>query len=148
LAVEITGNPKAVMRYVNYEEEIVIRYGIKLEGWTYENFKNPSELSSSLPPLRALYDAIDKGMCRFVKLTATEKKKFEQDFNAKVQTGEVTLRKRKIRKDAGKKKAKRRRTDLKGKVANDNESSSESEEDEEEGVPGGFKSTEFVNDDE
>jgi hypothetical protein len=51
LTVDITGNPKALMRYANYEEEIVIRYGIKLEGWTYENLKNPSELSSSLPPL-------------------------------------------------------------------------------------------------
>ena len=148
LAVDITGNPKAVMRYVNFEEEIVIRYGIKLEGWTYENFKNPSELSSSLPPLWALSDAIDNGTCRFVKLTATEKKSFEQEFYAKVQTGEVTLRKRKIRKDAGKKKAKRRRTDSKGKVPNDTESSSGSEEDEEEGGAGGFKSSEVVNDDE
>jgi len=135
------------MRYVNYEEEIVIRYGIKLEGWTYENLKNPSELSSSLPPLRALSEAIDNGTCKFVKLTATEKKKFEQEFNAKVQTGEVTLRKRKIRKDAGKKKAKCRRTDLGGEVPSDTESSSGSEEDEE-GVAGGFKSSEFVNDDE
>ena len=146
-AVDITGNPKAMMRYVNYEEEIVIRYGIKLEGWTYENLKNPSELSSSLPPLRALSEAIDNGTCKFVKLTATEKKKFEQEFNAKVQTGEVTLRKRKIRKDAGKKKAKCRRTDLGGEVPSDTESSSGSEEDEE-GVAGGFKSSEFVNDDE
>lgn len=136
-----------MMRYVNYEEEIVIRYGIKLEGWTYENLKNPSELSSSLPPLRALSEAIDNGTCKFVKLTATEKKKFEQEFNAKVQTGEVTLRKRKIRKDAGKKKAKCRRTDLGGEVPSDTESSSGSEEDEE-GVAGGFKSSEFVNDDE
>ena len=146
LAVEITGNPKAVMRYVNYEEEIVIRYGIKLEGWTYENFKNPSELSSSVPPLRALSEAIDNGTCKFVKLTAAEKKKFEQEFNAKVQTGEVILRKRKIRKDAGKKKAKRRRTNSKGEAASDSESTGGSEEDEEEEVAGGFKSSEFVND--
>lgn len=137
-----------MMRYVNYEEEIVIRYRIKLEGWTYENFKNPSKLSSSLPPLRALSDAIDNGTCKFIKLTAAEKKKFEQDFTAKVQTGEVTLRKRKIRKDAGKKKAKRRRTNLKEDVPSDTESTSRSEGDDEEEVAGGFKSPEFVNDDE
>lgn len=149
LTVDITGNPKAVMRYANYEEEIVIRYGIKLEGWTYDKLKNPSDLSSSLAPLRALYDAIENGTCRFVKLTAAEKKKFELEFNAKVQSGEVTLRKRKIRKDAGTKKAKRRRTEG-GKVANDTESSggSEEEEPDEEGVAGGYKSLEFVNDDE
>jgi len=148
LAVDITGNPKAVMRYINYEEEIVIRYGIKLEGWTYENFKNPSELSSSLPPLRALSEAIRNGTCKFVKLTAAEKKKFEQEFNAKVQTGQVILRKRKIRKDAGKKKAKRRRTNSKGGVASDSEGTSGSEDDdEEEEVAGGFKSSELVNDD-
>ena len=146
LAVDITGNAKAVMHYVNYDQEIVIRYGIKLEGWTYESFKNPSELSSSLPPLQALFEAIESGKCKFVKLTATERKKFEQDFNAKVQSGEVTLRKRKIRKDAGKKKAKRHQANSKGEAASDIEGTGGSEEEEAE-VAGGFKSSEFVDGD-
>ena len=34
--VEITGNPKAAMHYARYDEEIVQRYGIELQGWTYE----------------------------------------------------------------------------------------------------------------
>ena len=137
------------MQYVNYEEQIVIRYVIKLDGWTYENFRNPSEFSSSLPPLQELSDAIDNGTCKFVKLTPAEKKQFEHEFNTKVQAGQVILRKRKIRKDAGKKKAKRCRTNLKGGVAGDGESTDESEEEEEEeeAVGGGFKSPEFVNDD-
>jgi len=34
--VEITGNQKAVMQYVDYEEDIVQHYGIVLEGWTFK----------------------------------------------------------------------------------------------------------------
>lgn len=49
-SVEITGNPRAVMNYVNYEEAIVQRYEVVLEGWTLDKFVNPSELSTSLPP--------------------------------------------------------------------------------------------------
>jgi hypothetical protein len=57
----------------------------------------------------------------------------------------ITLRKRKIRKDTGKKKAKCRRTGPNGEVASDSEGNSGSEEDEET-VAASFKSSEFVND--
>ena len=73
--VEITGNPNAVMQYVNYEEAIIQRYGIELKGWTYDNFVNPSELSTSLPSLQKLLNAINTGDCKFVKLTAEERHK-------------------------------------------------------------------------
>jgi hypothetical protein len=131
------------MQYLNYEEQIVIRYGIKLEGWTYDTLKNPSELSTSLPPLQALSNAIDNGTCKFIKMSAAEKKKYEDEFHTKVQSGEVNVRKRKIRKDAGKKKAKRRRTEAKEAAAS-GEGSDESEEEE---PVTGFKSTEFITDD-
>jgi hypothetical protein len=54
MVVEISGNPKAVMQYVNYEEDIVLHYGVVLEGWTHDKFVNPSKLSSTLPPLQKL----------------------------------------------------------------------------------------------
>ena len=67
--VEITGNRKAVMQYVNYEVDIVQRYGIVLEGWTFNRFVNLSELSTALPPLQKLLDAINDGSCKFIRLT-------------------------------------------------------------------------------
>jgi hypothetical protein len=101
LLVEITGNPKAVMQYSRYEEDIVQRYGIVLEGWTYENLVNPSELSSSLPPLTILLEALKSGDCKFVKLSAAERKEREAAYQAKIASGEVVLVKRKHRSDAG-----------------------------------------------
>lgn len=73
--VEITGNANAIMQYVKYEEAIVQRYGIEIQGWTHDKFANPSEFSSSLPPLQKLLDAINAGDCKFVKLTTEERHK-------------------------------------------------------------------------
>lgn len=116
LTVEITGNPKAIMQYANYEVDIVQRYGIVLDGWTYENLVNPSELSTSLPPLRALQSAIENGTCKFVKLTSAQAKERQEVYDAKVSSGEIIPRSRKRRIDAGTKKpAKRAR---KGKGTN------------------------------
>jgi hypothetical protein len=89
------------MQYTRYEEDIVLRYGIVLEGWTYDNFVNPSELSSSVQPLKALVDAIENGSCKFLKLTAVEKKEREAAYQAKITSGEVQVPKRMWRKDAG-----------------------------------------------
>jgi hypothetical protein len=111
MLVEITGNSKAVMQYERYDEEIVQRYGIELQGWTYEKIINPSLVSSSLPPLRALMDALMEGKCKFVKLSASEKKQREAAYMAKIASGEVELRKRKRRSDAGVRKSKRARKD-------------------------------------
>ena len=62
------------MHYSDYEEKIVHRYGVELIGWTYEKLVNPSELSSSLPGLCQLLDAINTGSCKFIKLTQTQLK--------------------------------------------------------------------------
>lgn len=106
--VDITGNPKAVMQYTRYEEDIVLRYGVELVGWTYENFVNPSELSTSLGPLTTLFNALKSGECKFIKLSLTELREREAKHRAKETSGEVVL-KRKRRADAGKprKKAKK-----------------------------------------
>jgi hypothetical protein len=102
--VEITGNPTAMMQYANYEEDIVQRYGIELQGWTYKRFVNPSELSTALGPLRGLMDAIKNGDCKFVKLTAEERRKRKETYKAKVDSGEAKARKRKRHSDYGTKK--------------------------------------------
>jgi len=59
----------------------VQRYGIELQGWTYERIMNPTLLSSSLPPLMALWDALVAGTCKFVKLTAAERKEREVAYS-------------------------------------------------------------------
>ncbi|KAF8222541.1 hypothetical protein L208DRAFT_1074497, partial [Tricholoma matsutake] len=58
----------AVMQYVNYDEAITQRYGVILEGWTFNRFVNPSEFSTSIPPLQTLLDALNNGSCKFTKL--------------------------------------------------------------------------------
>lgn len=67
MLVEITGNLKAVMQYVNYEESIVQRYGVVLEGWTFDRFVNPSELSTALPPSRTT-QGTRKGLSRETRI--------------------------------------------------------------------------------
>ena len=89
--VEITGNPNAVMQYVNYEEAIIQWYGIELKGWTYDNFVNPSELSTSLPSLQKLLNAINTGDCKFVKLTAEERRKWLETYKKKIANGELKV---------------------------------------------------------
>lgn len=121
--VEITGIPTALMQYTNYEEDIVQRHGIELQGWTYERFVNPSELSSALGPLRILLGAIKNGDCKFVKLSAEELRKRKARYKAKVDSGEIKARKRKRRSDYGTKKK------GKGKeVANDDDIEDESDD--------------------
>ena len=139
----ITGNPKALMHYTRYEEEIVQRYGIELQGWTYDKLINPSALSSSLPPLKALHDSLVKGTCKFVKLSTAERVAREAAYMAKIASGEVELRKRKQRSDAGsKRKAKRARKD--GGTNSDNDEDSDFNNDE--GTSQGPKSKEFIDD--
>jgi len=107
--VEITGNPQAVMHWTHFEEDVVLRYGIDLVGYTpYEKLQNPSELSTSIPPLQALLTALETGACKFVKLSSDELKKREESHSAKLISGEIPPRKRKQRSDAGGKRSKKR----------------------------------------
>ena len=93
------------MCYVDYEEKIVQRYGIELVGWTYEKFVNPSELSTSLPGLQQLLDAINNGTCKFVKLTPLQLKERRHVLQKNISEGNVPAPKsRKPRKDRGTKR--------------------------------------------
>ena len=105
--VEITGNEHAVMNYKSFEKDIVLRYGIKLEGWTHKSFAQPKELPSAIEPLRKLLDAMEKGSCHFVKLTANEWAQRQKEYDEKLSKGAV--RPRKKRSDAGGTHASRKR---------------------------------------
>lgn len=119
------------------------RYGIDLQGWTYEKMTNPTNLSSSLPPLKTLRDALVTGTCKFVKLTAAEKKERETKYMASIASGEVELRKRKRRSDAGLRKTKRARKEN-GTVGSENEREDSDEQDEGDALQA-LKSREFIN---
>ena len=93
------------MCYIDYEEKIVQRYGIELVGWTYEKFVNPSKLSTSLPGLQQLLNAINNGTCKFVKLTPLQLYEHRQALQKSISEGTVPAKKgRKPRKDRGTKR--------------------------------------------
>jgi hypothetical protein len=94
------------MYYVDYEEKVVQRYSVELVGWTYEKFVNPSELSTSLPGLQRLLDAINDGTCKFVKLTPLQLTERRLALQKNINDGNVPAPKgRKPRKDKGTKRA-------------------------------------------
>jgi hypothetical protein len=99
--VEITGDENALMQYSNYEELIVQKYHVELKGWTFEQFVNPSVLSTSLPGLKRLLDAINDGHCKFIKLSHLELKRRREDLQKKQIEGTAPVKTRKPRADRG-----------------------------------------------
>ena len=89
------------MQYANYEEAIVLKYGIEMVGWTHNKFCNPSELSNSLEPLRTLLEALSNQTCKFVRLSPAERRAREAKYRADVASGALQVKKRKTRKDVG-----------------------------------------------
>ena len=109
IPAEITDNANATMHYADYEEKVVQRYGVELIGWTYEKLVNPSELSTSLPGLRQLLEAINTGSCKFIKLTQAQLKQRREEHQKAIEDGSLPAPKtRKPRKDRG---TKRKHTD-------------------------------------
>lgn len=89
------------MKYVDYEELVVIKYGVELQGWTYDKFVCPSSLSTSLPPLQKLLNALNNGECKFVRLSQLEIKKRRVERQKGMEDGTISMKVRKTRKDIG-----------------------------------------------
>ncbi|PPQ92919.1 hypothetical protein CVT25_000626 [Psilocybe cyanescens] len=105
MLVEITNNKTAVMHYIDYKEKIVQCYGVELIGWTYDKFTNPSILSTSLPALQALLDAINTRSCKFIWLTPLQLNEHHQERQKAIDNGSIPAPKtRKPRKDRGTKR--------------------------------------------
>ncbi|KAJ7500262.1 hypothetical protein B0H11DRAFT_2225808 [Mycena galericulata] len=98
---EKLGDANAQMQYVWYEEDIVQHYSIVLLGWTFPELKNPSELSTSLPALQELHDALKDGTCFFKKLTPEELAVRKADWLRDVKAGVVERKHRNTRSDKG-----------------------------------------------
>ncbi|KAJ7246634.1 hypothetical protein C8J57DRAFT_1241277 [Mycena rebaudengoi] len=84
--VEVSKVPNATMAYTWHEEDVVQKYNVVLEGWK-GRFMNPSELSTSLPALRALVDALKDGNCAFRRLLPAEAQARKTAWEAEVAAG-------------------------------------------------------------
>jgi hypothetical protein len=97
--------PNAVMNYVNYKSEVVIRYAVILEEWPEGvKFTCPSKLGNNLSVLNCLKDAVISGTCRFHPLTTAEHCSYQDEYKEQVDSGELVVPSRKTRKDRGKKR--------------------------------------------
>jgi hypothetical protein len=135
------------MNYVNFDASIVQIYKCKITGWVGK-FANPSEIGS-IEQLRALRDAWASGSARWVRLSPAQVKVHMAEVEEQIERGDVTVKVRKRRSDAGqshggkrkssdkendqrpKKKAKRARAQLLPKsnaiIATDDEGEGEDE---------------------
>ena len=102
--VDITGDKNATMKYTEYEELIVLKYGIELQGWTYDKFVCPSSLLTSLPALQALLDAINNGRCKFIKLMPAEVKMRHEERQKQINGGTIVVKQWKQHSDIGAKR--------------------------------------------
>jgi hypothetical protein len=93
------------MNYVNYKSDVVLRYGVILEGWPEGvDFACPSKLGNNLSVLNRLKDAVVSGSCKFRPLTTAEHRSYEEEYQQQVASGELVIPSRKTRKDRGKKR--------------------------------------------
>ena len=95
----ITKNSTVDMSWQNYEENIVDRYGVILDGWPVTQF-NPGQMSTRL--LQTVLNALDDGTCSWRTLEEQELQDRQADRRAKKASGEITIMARKRRSDAGK----------------------------------------------
>ena len=128
--MEITGNEKAVMQYVNYDELIIQKYGVELQGWTFNKLVSSSQLSTLLPGLRHLLDVINNSDCKFVKLSPLELKKLHEELQKKQDDGIVPVKTCKPHKDRGTKRpcTKGKKTAVNDAEDDDNVGGSDEEE--------------------
>jgi hypothetical protein len=91
------------MAYVNYEEHVVHRYGVELTEWTPDKWCSPSELTSSIPVLRTLLNALKAGECSWVKLDRAVLTQRKAAYDEAIAAGCITGVQRAPRCDIGKK---------------------------------------------
>jgi hypothetical protein len=94
------------MSYVQYKQDVVLRYSVTLEGWPEDiEFACPSKLGNNLSILTRLRDAVVSGTCSFCPLTTAERRHAQEEYDQQVASSEVIEPVRKTRKDAGEKRS-------------------------------------------
>lgn len=86
----ITGDPNITMTYTEqYDDRIVMKYGVHLIGWPLEKLINPSNVHS-INDLSIVEKALANGVCRWVRLTDEEFEQYADNLER-----EVSLRRHK-----------------------------------------------------
>lgn len=98
---KVTNNTAAKMSWKNYEDLVVRAHGVVLEGWPNATF-DPSNLG--LKELEVILATLLTGKCAWRKLSESEMALCEQEYTEKLVNGDVAVRTRKKRSDAGKKR--------------------------------------------
>jgi hypothetical protein len=87
------------MNYVNYDNNIVLSHKCKIINWVGK-FVNPSEIGS-IEQLRSLRDAWASGSARWIRLSAPQLKAHMVEVEKLREDGEIIVKVRKQRSDAG-----------------------------------------------
>lgn len=83
----ITKDSKATMVYsAQYDDRIVMKYGVHLIGWPLEELKNPSNITS-IGDLNKVNKALADGTCRWVRLTNDEFDEYATNLEREVSAG-------------------------------------------------------------
>lgn len=90
------------MQWERYEDLVVNRYSVVLDGWPEDITFNPSNLT--LRELQLILALLVKERCVWKKLTPEELDERQSRYTDRLVNGEVQMRKK--RSDAGKKKGK------------------------------------------
>ncbi|KAK7016039.1 hypothetical protein R3P38DRAFT_2542991 [Favolaschia claudopus] len=99
--VDVSKVSDARLAWKWFEEDVVQRYGVVLEGWTTERIMDPSLLSTSVTVIRKLLDAVKTGECAFRKLSREEAADRLKKWEEEVSAGKVIAKHRAPRCDAG-----------------------------------------------
>ncbi|KAJ6447704.1 hypothetical protein C8R45DRAFT_1135765 [Mycena sanguinolenta] len=92
---------KCAMNYERYIKVVVLGYGVIIVGWPKSiDFTSPTNISS-VDDMRKLRDSWKDGRCRWKVLTKSEKEKWKQDYENKVESGEIVEVERQRRSDKG-----------------------------------------------
>jgi hypothetical protein len=102
------------MNYANFNSKIILPYRCTIVGWTGK-FVNPSEIGS-IEELRTLYDAWASGAARWIRLTAAQVKKHKTDIEEQIERGEMVVKVRKRRSDAGQSRGGKRKASEKENI--------------------------------
>jgi hypothetical protein len=106
--VTSSGSRKQIkMNYASYDTNIVQAHKCKIIGWVGK-FVNPSEIGT-IEQLHMLRDVWASGTARWVKVSAAQVKAHMDDVDERISRGEVVVKVRKQRSDAGKSRGGKRK---------------------------------------
>ncbi|KAL0571458.1 hypothetical protein V5O48_010510 [Marasmius crinis-equi] len=128
------GTENQVMQYERFDTTITMRYNVIVEGWLRGiPFQKPSAFGGALEPLIKLRNAWQSGEAHFWKLSDDEFQTWLAQRAEKIEKGDIVLKARKKRSDAGVKRGEKGKgTEASGEKADGEEQAKDSDEGESE----------------